>query len=152
MDRERFDALTRQLACRGSRRAALGALAGAVLLVRDAAPLLAHRRKRRRRHKQKKRTPATVVVCQNGETFPVPESAVQGILLAGGTVGPCPTSAGVGAGGGSVPGTCLPGGTTQHPFCQCFRISNITPCTAVVPCQTFGAFCLPERGRCECAN
>jgi hypothetical protein len=92
MDRETFDALARQVARRGSRRVALGALASAVFLLRPPAPLLARKRKGKGKGKGKKKR-AKVVVCHNGKAFSVSRSAVRGVLLDGGTVGLCPGTA-----------------------------------------------------------
>jgi hypothetical protein len=103
MDRERFDALTRLVSASGSRRHALAILAGGLLLHHDAASLLAGPRKRTSKgngKRKRQRRPDEAVICHNGEQFLVPREAVRGVLLNGGTLGPCPSDTPLGSGEG----------------------------------------------------
>ena len=100
MDREHFDALTRLASASGSRRHALAILTAGLLLNHDAAvSLLAGSRKRKGKGKRRgKASSGDVVVCHSGEQLRVPPNAVRGVLLDGGTLGPClspPTCLGV---------------------------------------------------------
>jgi uncharacterized protein YjbI with pentapeptide repeats len=78
---------------------------GAAVALPETGSLLARGRKRKGKGKGKgKRRPATVVVCHNGETFPVPPEAVRGVLLDGGQRGACAPQGGAGAPDCTSPG------------------------------------------------
>ena len=128
MDRERFDTLTRLFATRGSRRSALAALLGGILLAQNAPSLPA----RRRKGKGKKKPPAKVLVCHNGETLSVSRSAVRGIELDGGFVGPCPTGAATGGGCIQVDQLCNKFG---GPSCCSPTVCQPTLAPLVTTCQ-----------------
>jgi hypothetical protein len=160
MDQGSFDALVQRVADMRSRRGLLGALLGGALVAGENTTLAGHKHHGRR---GRKRRAADVQVCHNGDTFFVPPQAVQGIVLAGGIQGPCPSSPlaqpAPGAGVGDGP-TCnpLPAAALCNTSDECCpsvtgRICAQNGCA--VPdrprcCAGVGQFC--SGNSCECCG